>query len=110
MGKVKPRWWFVVLVAVVAVVAAIMVVARREAYNTDTNNVAAVVEKFCDKHYGKDKWSLDAIYAFNDQLILVAIRTNDGGQTDLSILPESRAIIIEGTTSAKTPACRIHRF
>lgn len=108
MEKVRPRWWWLVVVAMV--VAMVAMVARRESYDTDTKNVAAMVEKFCDKHYGKDKWSLDTLYAFNEQLSFVAIRTNDGGQTDLSVIPQSRSIIIEGTTSAKTPACRVHRF
>lgn len=101
-----PRWLVVGVVAVVVIIALVLM-ARREHYAADT--CGDVVKKFCDKHYGKDTWSIDSTTTFNDQLVFAVIRTFDGGQTELSILPQSRTIIIEGTTSAKTPTRRIHR-
>lgn len=99
--------WLLIVVVAVVVVAVVMTQKEEESY---TNTCGDAVEKFCDKHYGRDQWFFDSIHTFNDQLVFAVIRTFDGGQTDLSILPQSRAMIIESTTSAKTPARRVHRF
>ena len=68
-----------------------------------------ILEKFCNTNFGEE-WGVDHVYRYNENIMFAAIQI-DGAVVDLSVQPESRAIIIEnikGKTNRLTK--RVYRF
>lgn len=56
-------------------------------------DILIVIEKFCNQHFG-DNWNIDSLVSYNEKITFVVIQTKNK-KIDLSIQPDSRAIIIE---------------
>lgn len=82
---------------------------QQKKVNKAEDDLMNILEKFCTEQFGEE-WGVDHVYRYNDKIMFVVIQVQ-GAVIDLSVQPESRAIIIEdikGKTNRLTK--RVYRF
>jgi len=107
--------WFVCFFLIVSFFLFLVLFLQKEKYQQKKANkvndedLMDILEKFCNSHFDED-WGVDHVYRYNDKIMFAVIQVQDA-VVDLSIQPESRAIIIEnikGKTNRLTK--RVYRF
>ena len=82
---------------------------QQKKVNKTEDDLMDILEKFCTEQFGEE-WGVDHVYRYNDKIMFATMQVQ-GAVIDLSVQPESRAIIIEdikGKTSHLTK--RVYRF
>lgn len=106
--------WFVCFFLIVSFFLFLFMYLQKEQYqqkkvNEAEDDLMNILEKFCTEQFGEE-WGVDHVYRYNDKIMFAAIQVQDA-VVDLSVQPESRAIIIEnikGKTNRLTK--RVYRF
>lgn len=110
----KSFLWFVCFLLIVCFFLFLFMFFQKEQYqqknvNKMEDDLMNILEKFCSEKFGEE-WGVDHVYRYNDKIMFATIQVQDA-VIDLSVQPESRAIIIEdikGKTSHLTK--RVYRF
>lgn len=103
---------FICFLMIVFLLFFILLFFQKEKYQQKNNNgdedLMDVIEKFCKQHLGEE-WGMDHVYRYNDKIMFATIQIQ-GAVIDLSVQPDSRAIIIENIKGKTSLTKRVYRF
>lgn len=105
--------WFICFLVIVFLLLFMVLFFQQEKYEqkkaNNADDIMVILDKFCNQYFGEE-WGVDHVYRYNDKIMFAVIQVQ-GAVINLSVQPESRAIIIEnikGKTSRLTK--HVYRF